>query len=192
MLVNLFQLFLSTLLIDNVVLAHFFGFCPLLGVSNKRDSAFAMGLAVIFVIVGASIITYGLYYGILVPLNLEFLELVTFILVIASFVQFTEMFLKKNIPALYKTLGIYLPLITTNCAVLYATMLNITNGYNFIETVINSLGISVGFLIVIYLFSEIRERLQRSNTLRALKGNPIGIITAGLMALAFSGLAGLV
>lgn len=186
------SLFLSTVLIDNVILVHFFGFCPLLGVSSKKESALGMGLAVIFVIVGSSIITYALYYGILVPLELEYLELVTFILVIASFVQFTEMFLKKKVPSLYKSLGIFLPLITTNCAVLYATMLNITNGYNFPQTVVNALGISVGFLMVVYIFATIRERLKFSRTIRSLRGNPIAIITAGLMALAFSGLAGLV
>ncbi len=190
--VKLLTLFLSTVLIDNIILVHFFGFCPLLGVSKSRSSALGMGLAVIFVIVGASIFTWCLYYFVLVPLDLTYLELITFILVIACFVQFTEMFLKKYSVGLYKSLGIYLPLITTNCAVLYAALQNITEGYNFVEMLVNSIGISVGFLLIVYIFAMIRERLSVSTTSKSFAGNPIAIITAGLMALAFSGLAGMI
>ena len=189
---NYLSLFLNTVLIDNVILVHFFGFCPLLGVTTKKKSAFGMGRAVIFVVIGSSAITWSLYRFILKPLKLEYLELVTFILVIASFVQFIEMFLKKFIPSLYKALGIFLPLITTNCAVLYATMQNISKGYRFTETMVNALGISVGFFLVVYVFATIREKLQKADTPRSFKGNPIALIVTALMALAFSGLAGLV
>ena len=189
---NYLSLFLNTVLIDNVILVHFFGFCPLLGVTNKKKSASGMGLAVIFVIVGSSAITWSLYRYILRPLHLEYLELVTFILVIASFVQFIEMFLKRFVPALYKSLGIFLPLITTNCAVLYATMQNISQGYGFTATMVNALGISVGVFFVVYVFATLRERLNNKKLYRSFQGNPIALIIAALMALAFSGLAGLV
>lgn len=189
---ELLTLFLSTVLIDNIILSHFLGMCPFMGVSKNRSSALGMGFAVLFVIVGASIFTYGLYHGILVNFGLEYLELITFILVIACFVQFTELFLKKFSPALYKSLGIFLPLITTNCAVLYVALDNITNNYSFVETLVNSTGVSVGFMLVLYIFSTIRERLDMSKPLKSFVGNPIALITAGLMALAFSGLAGLI
>ena len=189
---ELFTMALAAVLINNVVLAKFLGICPFLGVSKNAKSAVGMGAAVIFVIFGSSLITYALYYGVLVPLEIEYMQLISFILVIATFVQFVEMFMKKYSPALYKTLGIYLPLITTNCAVLFVAQDNITQGYNLVETMVNSLAVPVGFMLVLFLFSCIRERLDSADVLPSWKGNPIALVTAALMALAFSGLAGIV
>ncbi len=189
---DLFSMALSAILINNVVLSKFLGCCPFLGVSKNSKSAIGMGLAVIFVIFGASLITYGLYYFVLVPLNIEYMQLITFILVIATFVQFVEMFIKKYSASLYKSLGIYLPLITTNCVVLFVAQDNITQGYNLIETIVNSISVPAGFMLVLYLFSCLRERLDSADTLESWKGNPIALVTAALMALAFSGFAGIV
>lgn len=189
---DLFTIFLTAVLINNIILSKFLGMCPFLGVSKKTSSAVGMGFAVMFVIVGASIFTYALYYLVLVPLNLEYMNLITFILVIASFVQFTEMVIKKYSPTLYKSLGIYLPLITTNCAVLYVALDNITSKYNFAEMITSAFGVSLGFTLILYIFSCIRERLDASNVPSPFKGNPIALICAALMALAFAGLAGLV
>ncbi len=190
---ELLTLFLSTVLINNIILSQFLGMCPFMGVSKNRSSALGMGFAVLFVIVGSSIITYFLFHGVLVTFGLEYLQLITFILVIACFVQFTELFLKKFSPSLYKSLGIFLPLITTNCAVLAVALENITKKYSFVETLVNSVGVSVGFMLVLYIFSTIRERLDmNTKTPKAFVGNPLALITAGLMALAFGGLAGLI
>lgn len=190
---ELLTLFLSTVLINNIILSQFLGMCPFMGVSKNRSSALGMGFAVLFVIVGSSLITYFLYHGVLVTFGLEYLQLITFILVIACFVQFTELFLKKFSPALYKSLGIFLPLITTNCAVLAVALENITKKYTIVETLVNSIGVSVGFMLVLYIFSTIRERLDmNTKTPKAFLGNPLALITAGLMALAFGGLAGLI
>ncbi|MBQ7891491.1 MAG: RnfABCDGE type electron transport complex subunit A [Erysipelotrichaceae bacterium] len=190
---ELLTLFLSTVLINNIILSQFLGMCPFMGVSKNRSSALGMGFAVLFVIVGSSIITYFLYHGVLVTFGLEYLQLITFILVIACFVQFTELFLKKFSPSLYKSLGIFLPLITTNCAVLAVALENITKKYTIVETLVNSVGVSVGFMLVLYIFSTIRERLDmNTKTPKAFLGNPLALITAGLMALAFGGLAGLI
>ena len=189
---ELFTLFIGAAIINNIILNKFLGMCPFLGVSKKSDSALGMGAAVTFVIVVSSIVTYFIYNLILAPAGLDYMKLVTFILVIASFVQLVEMFIKKFSPALYKTLGIFLPLITTNCAVLGVALDNITNQYNFAEMLTYSLAVSLGFTLVIYIFSTIRERLETSNTPKSFVGNPIALIVAGLMALAFSGLAGLV
>ncbi|MBQ9840343.1 MAG: RnfABCDGE type electron transport complex subunit A [Erysipelotrichaceae bacterium] len=190
---ELLTLFLSTVLINNIILSQFLGMCPFMGVSKNRSSALGMGFAVLFVIVGSSIITYFLFHGVLVTFGLEYLQLITFILVIACFVQFTELFLKKFSPSLYKSLGIFLPLITTNCAVLAVALENITKKYTFVETLVNSVGVSVGFMLVLYIFSTIRERLDmNTKTPKAFLGNPLALITAGLMALAFGGLAGLI
>ncbi len=183
---------LAAILINNVVLSKFLGVCPFLGVSKNSKSAIGMGLAVIFVIFGASLITYFLYYGVLVYFHIEYMRLITFILVIAAFVQFVEMFIKKYSASLYKSLGIYLPLITTNCVVLFVAQDNITQGYNLIETITNSIAVPAGFMLVLYLFSCIRERLDSADTPESFKGNPIALVVAGLMALAFSGLAGIV
>ena len=183
---------LAAVLINNVVLSKFLGVCPFLGVSKNSKSAVGMGLAVIFVIFGASLITYFLYYQVLVKMHIECMQLITFILVIAAFVQFVEMFIKKYSASLYKNLGIYLPLITTNCVVLYVAQDNITQGYNLIETMTNAIAVPLGFMLVLYLFSCIRERLDSADTPESFKGNPIALVVAGLMALAFSGLTGIV
>lgn len=189
---SLFALFISLALINNVVLSKFLAVCPLLGVSKSSKSALSMGVAVTFVIMVASAITYFLYHAVLVPANIAYMDLITFILVIASLVQFVEMFLKKTSPKIYKALGVYLPLITTNCAVLGTALDNITNGYNFIEAIVASLAVSVGFTIVIYVFATIRERLEIAGTPESFKGVPIALITAGIMACAMAGLGGLV
>ena len=189
---NLFAMFLSALLINNIVLTKFLGMCPFMGVSTKLESAFGMGAAVIFVIFGASVLSWCLYYFVLVKAHLEYMELITFILLIAAFVQFVELFLKKNSPALYKQLGIYLPLITTNCTVLYVAQDNITKGYNIIETMVNSIATPAGFMLMLVIFATIRERLNSSDLPKAFKGNPIAFVVAGIMAVAFSSLAGLV
>ncbi len=189
---ELFALFLTTAFINNIILSKFTGMCAFLGVSKKSSSAIGMGLAVIFVIVVSSIVTYGLYYLVLEPLGIEYMELITFILVIAALVQFVEMVIKKFSPSLYKALGIYLPLITTNCAVLYVVLDNITQEYNFAQMLVNAVGVSGGYTFIIFVFSKVRERLESCDTPRSFKGNPIAVLTIGIMALAFAGLAGLV
>ena len=189
---NLLTLFLSALLINNVILSKFIGMCPFLGVSNKLSSAVGMGLAVIFVIFGASVLSWALYYYALVPLGLEYMKLICFILLIAAFVQFVQMFIKKTSPSLYKALGIYLPLITTNCAVLYVALDNITQGYTFVETLVNSIAVPAGFMLVLVIFATIRERLASADVPDAWKGNPIAFVVAAIMAIAFSSFAGLV
>ncbi|MEA5017875.1 MAG: electron transport complex subunit RsxA [Erysipelotrichaceae bacterium] len=189
---NLITMCISAVLINNIVLSQFLGICPFLGVSRKKESAIGMGLAVMFVMIGASTLSYLLYYYVLKPLNIEYMNLVSFILVIASFVQFTEMFVKKFSPSLYKSLGIYLPLITTNCAVLFVALANITSGYSFIEMLTYSFSVPLGFMLVLIIFSYIREKLDAAPIPNAFKGNPIALIVAALMAIAFSGLAGLV
>ena len=166
--------------------------CPFLGVSNKLSSAVGMALAVIFVIFGASVLSWALYYYALVPLGLEYMKLICFILLIAAFVQFVQMFIKKTSPSLYKALGIYLPLITTNCAVLYVALDNITQGYPFIETLVNSIAVPAGFMLVLVIFATIRERLASADVPDAWKGNPIAFVVAAIMAIAFSAFAGLV
>ncbi len=189
---ELITLFVTSVLINNVVLNQFLGMCPFMGVSKKRSSAIGMGLAVIFVIVVAALITYAIYYWILVPLNLQYMDLIAFILVIASLVQLTEMFIKKTSPALYKSLGVYLPLITTNCVVLNVCLVNISNSYDFAHMLVYSIGTPIGFALVLYIFSTIRERLDIANVPNPLKGNPIAMIVATIMAMAFSGFAGIV
>ncbi len=183
-------LLFGNIIVNNIVLTKYLGCCPFLGTSQNPKSAVGMGLAVVFVVTGASIFTYALYYGILVPFELEYLELVTFIMLIASFVQFVEIFIKKYFPQLYKSLGIYLPLITTNCCVLYVALNNIENGYGFAGMLANSLGVSIGFMALLYIFSMIRQRLDAADTPSVLKGNPISLITIGIMAMAIAGLAG--
>lgn len=187
-----FTLFISAILINNIVLTKFLGMCPIMGVSRKTSSALGMGAAVIFVIFGSSVFTYVLYYNVLVPMGLQYMDLITFILVIAAFVQFVEMVMKKFTPALYKLLGIYLPLITTNCVVLYVTLVNITNGYSFMEMVVYSIAVPVGFTLVLYIFSTIRVRLDSAPVPEAFKGNPIALIVMAIMAAIFTAFAGLV
>lgn len=189
---DLITLFVTSVLINNVVLNQFLGMCPFMGVSKKKSSAIGMGVAVMFVIVVAALVTYGIYHVILVPLQLEFMDLITFILVIASLVQLTEMFIKKTSPALYKSLGVYLPLITTNCVVLNVCLVNISNQYDFAHMLVYSIGTPLGFALVLYIFSTIRERLDIANVPNPLKGNPIAMIVAAIMAMAFSGFAGIV
>lgn len=189
---ELFTILISALLVNNVVLSRFLGICPFLGVSKQIETATGMGMAVTFVITLSSIITYIIQNAILDPLGLGYLQTIAFILVIASLVQFVEMFVKKASPTLYEALGVYLPLITTNCAVLGIAILNIQENYNLIETIIHSLGASVGFGLAIVLFAGIRERLSLADVPESLKGFPIALITAGLMSIAFLGFAGLV
>ena len=188
---ELFTLLITCVFINNVVLNQFLGMCPFMGVSKKASSAIGMGVAVVFVIVAASIVTYGLYYLVLEPLQLEFMDLLTFILVIASLVQLTEMFIKKTSPGLYKSLGVYLPLITTNCVVLNVCLENISQEFDFARMLVYSFATPLGFALVLYIFSTIRERLDASDVPNPFKGNPIALVVAGIMALAFGGLAGL-
>lgn len=189
---NLFVMLITFVFINNVILNQFLGMCPFMGVSKKSSSAIGMGAAVTFVIVVASVVTYGLYYTVLKPFGIAYMDLITFILVIAALVQLVEMIIKKTSPSLYKALGVYLPLITTNCVVLNVTLNNITSDYNFIEMLTYSIAIPIGFTLVLYIFSTIRERLDACDTPMSWKGNPIALIVAAIMALAFSGLMGLV
>ena len=181
----------SSMLIDNVVLSRFYGICPFLGVSKKVKSSLGMGLAVVFVIVLATVICWPLYNFVLVPAGIPFMDTVAYILVIASLVQLVGLFIKKYSPSLYKTLGIYLPLITTNCAVLGVAQGNTDQGLSFLSALANGIGTSVGFLLIIVVFSCIRTRLETANTPKAFKGLPIALITAAIMAIALMGLQGL-
>ena len=182
---------LSSMLIDNVVLSRFYGICPFLGVSKKVKSSLGMGLAVVFVIVLATLICWPLYNFVLVPAGIAFMDTVAYILVIASLVQLVGLFIKKYSPSLYKSLGIYLPLITTNCAVLGVAQGNTDQGLSFLNALANGVGTSVGFLLIIVVFSCIRVRLESANAPKAFKGLPIALITAAIMAIAFMGLQGL-
>ena len=182
---------LSSMLIDNVVLSRFYGICPFLGVSRKVKSSLGMGIAVVFVIMLATLICWPLYNFVLVKAGIPFMDTVAYILVIASLVQLTGLFIKKYSPSLYKSLGIYLPLITTNCAVLGVAQGNTDQGYTFVQAIANGLGTSVGFLLIIVTFSCIRTRLDSADTPKAFKGLPIALITAAIMAIALMGLQGL-
>lgn len=183
---------ISSMLIDNVVLSRFYGICPFLGVSKKPQSALGMGVAVVFVIVIASAICWPIYQLLALPeVNLPYMDTVVYILVIASLVQLVGIFIKKYSPSLYKSLGIYLPLITTNCAVLGVVQSNTDQGLNFAMSMANAVGTSVGFLFVIFVFSCIRVRLESSDTPKAFKGVAIALVTAAIMALAFIGLTGM-
>ena len=183
---------ISSMLIDNVVLSRFYGICPFLGVSKKPQSALGMGVAVVFVIVLASAICWPIYQLLALPeVNLPYMDTVVYILVIASLVQLVGIFIKKYSPSLYKSLGIYLPLITTNCAVLGVVQSNTDQGLNFAMSMANAVGTSIGFLFVIFIFSCIRVRLESSDTPKAFKGVAIALVTAAIMALAFIGLTGM-
>lgn len=179
-------------LVNNVVLSQFLGLCPFLGVSRKISTAAGMGAAVIFVITIASACTSLIYNGILEPLNLTYLQTIVFILVIAALVQFVEMVLKKKMPSLYQALGVYLPLITTNCAVLGVAIINVQKDYGFITSVVNGLGTAIGFTIAIVILAGLRERMEYNDIAPAFKGMPIVLVTAGLMAIAFMGFAGVI
>ncbi|MBQ5917163.1 MAG: electron transport complex subunit RsxA [Lachnospiraceae bacterium] len=188
---DLLKIAVATALINNVVLSQFLGLCPFLGVSKKTKTAAGMGGAVIFVMTIASILCYGVYDFILVPFNVEYLETIVFILLIAALVQFVEMFLKKFSPALYKALGVYLPLITTNCAVLGIVIINVQKEYNFIQSIVNALGTAIGFTIAIVILAGLREKMEYNDISPSFKGMPIVLVTAGLMAIAFSGFSGI-
>ena len=190
---SLLALFFGAIFVNNILLARFLGCCPFLGVSNKLETARGMGLAVIFVIVLASTMTWSAYTFILVPLGLEYLYTLSFILIIAALVQFVEIVLNKVQPGLYKSLGIFLPLITTNCAVLGVAVINMNEKYSFIESIVHAAGASVGFLLAILLMAGIRERIEISQNMpKCLRGLPIALVTAGLMSIAFMGFSGLI
>ena len=187
---SLLAISLGAILTNNFIFSQFLGVCPFLGVSKKIDTAVGMGAAVTFVMGLASAFCFFIN-KVLVALNLEFMQTVAFILVVASLVQFVEMFLKKAIPTLYTALGVYLPLITTNCAVLGVALLNVQNNYNFIESVVYGITGGLGFLLAIFLFAAVREQTEFSETPKAFEGFPIALITSGLIALAFMGFSGL-
>ena len=187
----LFALLFTGMIVKNVVLSQFLGMCPFLGVSKKTSNAVGMGLAVTIVMMISSIITWLLYTYLFIPFNLEFLKTIAFIIVIASIVQVVEMTLRKFSPALHKALGVYLPLITTNCAVLGVALLNIKNEYNLAETIFYTLGASLGFLLVLVLYSAIREKIELMPVPKAFKGLPVALIAASAMSIAFMGLAGI-
>ena len=192
MLRELTLILMGGVLINNYVLQQFLGICPFLGVSRKTGQAVGMGLAVTFVMLCATTVTYPIHVYVLEKLNLEYLQTIVFILVIASLVQFLEIVLKKFIPALYKSLGVYLPLITTNCAVLGVTINNITEGFNFIESMVSSLGVGLGFLLAMVLFAGVRGRIENCPAPKAFRGVPLTLIAASIVALAFYGFAGVV
>ena len=187
---TLFDIALGAILVNNFILAQFLGICPFMGVSKKMDTSLGMGFAVIFVMGLASALCYPVNV-LLEKLDLGYMQTVAFILVIAALVQLVEMFLKKAIPTLYQALGVYLPLITTNCAVLGVVLLNVQEGYNFIESVVYGITGGAGFLLAIVLFASIRERLEFADPPKAFKGFPIALVAAGLMALCFMGFQGL-
>lgn len=188
---NLILLFLSVVLVNNVITSQFLGICPFLGVSKKVDTAVGMGVAVTFVLTLASFITYFVQQ-ILEITNNQFLQTIAFILVIASIVQFVEMVIQKMSPSLYQALGVFLPLITTNCAVLGIALVNVQNGYNLVETIVNGFGAGVGFTLAIVLFAGIRERLELADIPESFRGFPIALISASLMSIAFLGFTGLI
>ena len=192
MAIKLASIFFTMILVDNYVLAKFLGICPFLGVSKKLDSAVGMSLAVTFVMVMATAATWPLYMGILAPNGLEYLQTIVFILVIAILVQLLENFLKKFIPALYKSLGVYLPLITTNCTILGVTILNIDNGYDFAESIVCAAGAGIGFLVAMVLFSGVRRKVEQAIVPECFKGLPITLVAAAMTSLSFMGFGGIV
>ena len=189
---ELILLLIGSALVNNFVLSRFLGICPFLGVSKKVETAAGMSMAVIFVMTVASVITWILQYAVLEPLHLQYLQTIVFILIIASLVQFVEMVVQKVSPALYQSLGIFLPLITTNCAVLGAAVLNIQKNYNFIEMLVFSVGSAIGFGLALTLFAGLREDIELSDVPKVFKGTAISLITAGILSLAFMGFSGLV
>ena len=188
---SLLGILLSALLTENFILVKFYGICPFMGVSKKIDTALGMGMAVTFVMALASAACWAVNYFILQPLGLAYMQTVSFILVIASIVQVVEMFLKKSVPALYNALGIFLPLITTNCAVLGVALVNVQEGYDFLQSVLNGACGGLGFTLAIVLFASVRERVDKADCPECFKGFPIALISAGLIALAFMGFSGL-
>jgi len=188
---SLLGILLSAVLTENFILVKFYGICPFMGVSKKIDTALGMGMAVTFVMAIASAATYAVNRFLLIPLNLQYMQTVSFILVIASLVQLVEMFLKKAMPALYKALGIFLPLITTNCAVLGVVLVNVQEGYDFLQSVVYGACGGLGFTLAIVLFASVRERVDKAECPECFKGFPITLMAAGLLALAFMGFSGL-
>ena len=188
---NLILIIVTTALVNNVVLSQFLGICSFLGVSSQKKASLSLGLAVMAVLTVSSAVANLLYTYVLLPLNLDYLKTIVFILVIAALVQMVEMFLKKNAHAIYQSLGIYLPLITTNCAVLGVALTNVQDGYNFFESVINGFGTAVGYTIAIVLLAGIREQMEGNDIPYSFQGSPIVLVTAGLMAIAFFGFSGL-
>ena len=188
---SLFSIALGAILVNNFIFSQFLGICPFMGVSKKVDTALGMGMAVIFVMGVASAVCWPINKYLLVANGLDFMQTVTYILVIASLVQFVEMFLQKAIPSLYQALGVYLPLITTNCAVLGVVLQNTQNNYSFIESLVYGITGGIGFLIAIVLFASVRERLEFSECPKSFEGFPIALVTAGLIALSFMGFSGL-
>lgn len=189
---GIFTILVSSILVNNFVLSRFLGICPFLGLSKKVETAFGMGMAVIFVITMAGIVTWFLDRYLLTPLNMQYLQTLMFILVIAALVQFVETVLKKMLPSLYSALGIFLPLITTNCAVLGVAILNIQNKFNLLQTIVNSFGAATGFTLAIVLFASIREKMEANDIPKPFEGFPIALITASLLSFAFLGFTGLV
>ena len=188
---NIFMIMFTAILTENFIFSRFYGCCPFLGVSDKPSTALGMGMAVTFVMTLSSAATWAVYHYLLVPFGLEYLKTIAFILLIATLVQFIKMFLRKFIPALYGALGIYLPLITTNCAVLGAALVNIEEGYSFIESVVFGFSAAIGFTLAIVVFAGVRERLNFANPPKAFRGFPILLISASLAAMAFSGFSGM-
>ncbi|WP_319203910.1 electron transport complex subunit RsxA [uncultured Ilyobacter sp.] len=188
---NLFSIIVGAIFINNFIFAKFLGICPFMGVSKKVESSIGMGMAVAFVMTLASAVTWIVYKFLLVPYGLEYLQTIAFILIIASLVQFVEMAIQKTSPHLYKALGVFLPLITTNCAVLGVAILNIQEGFNFIETVVNGFAGAIGFTLALVLLAGIRERLEYADVPRPFQGVPIAFISAGLLAMAFMGFSGM-
>lgn len=188
---GLFAILIGGLLVNNFVLSQFLGICPFLGVSKKLNSAVGMSLAVIFVMVMATMATWPIYTYLLMPHDLAYLQTIAFILVIAALVQLVEIVLRRFIPPLYQALGIYLPLITTNCAVLGVTILNIDNGYTFVQSVVNALGAGLGFLLAMVMFAGVRERLESAEIPESLRGLPITLVAASLVSVSFLGFQGL-
>ena len=189
---GLLSIFLAAILTNNYILSKFLGICPFLGVSKKLDTAVSMSAAVIVVMVVATAVTWPIQTLLLDPLGLGYLQTIVFILIIAALVQFIETFMKKNMPPLYQALGVYLPLITTNCAVLGVTTLNISSGYNYIESLINSFGSGVGFLVAMVLFAGVRGRLETADIPKSLQGLPITLVSESIVACSFLGFGGLV
>ena len=189
---ELFVIVISSMLVSNVVLSQFLGICPFLGVSKKTETAAGMGGAVIFVITLSSFVTSVIYQFILVPTHMEYLQTIVFILIIVALVQFVEMFLKKAMPSLYQALGVYLPLITTNCAVLGVALINVQKDYNILQGTVNGFATAVGFTLSIIVMAGIREKIEYNDIPESFRGFPIVLITAGLMAIAFFGFSGLI
>ncbi|MCQ2260754.1 MAG: electron transport complex protein RnfA [Bacteroidales bacterium] len=190
--INIFALIIGAILVNNVVLAQFLGICPFLGVSKDVKSSLGMGGAVLFVMLLATLVTYLIYYNILVPLNLTYLQTIAYILVIAGLVQMVEIILKKIAPALYQTLGVFLPLITTNCAVLGVAILVVQKNMNLLESVVYAASIAIGFTLALVIFAGIREQMELTGVPKGMKGVPIALVTAGILAMAFMGFNGLV